>query len=183
MSKVKWSKVSRGDTVVAGGIPWVVEKIKIKGKRAKVTIRNGSRVAESKVDLADKVKLAPSSSAPKKEKPRKPISRKPPAPATGNPWETQEDRIEKKLDQILGAKLIGEGDERGFYVPPPDITTIDTHMLVFHGGIPDVRRDSIIEAHAKQHLLAEAGKIEFAIDHWHTDKRPGSGKKKSKKRK
>lgn len=185
MAKVKWSKVKRGDVVEAGGIAWTVEKIKTKGTHAKVTIRNGSRVAESKVSLADKVKLAPAEAAPSKpSKPKRP-AKKPPAPAHGDPWETQQDRVERKLDEILGAKLVGEGDSRGFYVPVCDVTTIASHLLIFHGGIPEAARgneEAMLVGHLAEHQLALDGRVDLKVNHWHTEKRPTSGKKKSKKK-
>ncbi|QDP45551.1 hypothetical protein SEA_FUZZBUSTER_67 [Microbacterium phage FuzzBuster] len=191
MSKVKWSKVKRGDVVEAGGVAWTVEKIKEKGKRAKVTIRNGSRVAESKVLLADKVKLVP---APADETPRKARAQKPqratatpPKPAHGDPWETRQDRIEKQLEEVLGARLAGESTDtaKGYYVPMPDVTNIASHLLFFHGSIPETARDdegAMLAGHAYLHQLAEAGDVEFAVNHWHTEKRPTTGKKSKKKK-
>jgi len=181
VSKVKWSKVRRGDVVEAGGIAWTIEKIKTKGKGAKVTIRNGSRVAESKVKLADKVKMATAAPVAKQKKAKsKPTA--PPAPATGDPWETQQDRIERKLDEILGARLVGEATdpEAGWYVPPPDVTTIASHLLLFHGGIPEVAHGDeavMLRGHEGEHALALEG-MPLHVNHWHTEKRPTTGKKK-----
>ena len=186
MSKVKWSKISRGDVIDLRGVAWTVEKIKPKGKKAKVTIRSGSRSADAKVLLADKVKL--SSSAPEKPKAKKPqkVSATPPKPAEGDPWETQQDRIERKLNEILGAKLVGEAtdEDAGYYVPMPDVSTIASHLLIFHGGIPETAHGdegAMMTGHQYLHQLAEDGKSDFTINHWHTEKRPTTGKKSKKK--
>lgn len=204
MSKKTWADVSKGDAVELGGREWAVVKIKPKGKKAKVRVEHKGRSAESIVKLADKVKLVARARdrdplrdrdgaqrrwAKKSEQtystggaaaglePGKAKQTKPPAKATGSPWETRADRVEKKLDEILGARLIAETPDAklGYYVPPVDMTTIAAHLSVFHGGIPDAVADDegrMLIAHKAQHDAALRG-VPLAVNHWHTEKRPG----------
>lgn len=178
MSKRKWAKVRRGDVVELGGREWTVEKIKPKGKHLRVDVRSGGHTASSKVDPDEKVRLAGG-------EPKRPRTT-PPKPATGDPWETQQDRIERKLDEILHARLVGEATDTdvGYYVPPVDVTTIASHMAIFHGGIPDAAEGDearMLELHSRAHVATEAGDETLAINHWHTDRRPTTGRKGSKK--
>lgn len=203
MSKKTWADIKKGDAVELGGREWIVAKIKPKGKKATVVVEHKGRKAESTVKLADKVKRTAKAGerdplrdrdgaqrrwAKKSEQtarpnstgglaPGNPKKTKPPAPATGSPWETPSDRIERKLDEILGARLVGEtGDPRaGFYVPPVDIMTIAAHLALFHGGIPDAVADDeakMLAVHRSQHEAALRGSA-LAVNHWHTEKRPG----------
>lgn len=190
MVKKKWAKVRPGEVVELGGREWTVDKIKPKGKRLRVAVRSGSHRAESKVDPADKVKIIDEARSTKPAQRRgkpKPPPTKPPKPAEGDPWETQQDRIERKLGEILGARLVGEatGEDAGYYVPPVDVTTVAAHVAVFHGGIPEKYRENEVALsgwHAREHIAAADGDRLFAINHWHTEKRPTTGKKKGSKR-
>ena len=182
--KRKWSKVSRGDVIDLRGVAWTVEKIKPKGEKAKVAIRSGSRTADAKVRLADKVRIVErrATSAPQKPAKAKPPQRMPPTrpkPAHGDPWETQQDRVERKLDQILGARLVGESTDGGssYYVPPVDVQTIRAHMMVFHGDpARDATEVQLLERHEAEHKASASGAA-LAVAHWHTEKRPTTGKK------
>lgn len=181
--KLKWRKVEPGQTVMLSGREWLVESIKPKGKkRMKVSVRSGAHAATSTVEADEKVRVVERldvRSAPSKK--HKPAPRKLPKPADGDPWETQQDRIEKKLDKILGARLVGEATDvdAGYYVPPVDATTVAAHLAIFHGGIPeDAQGDEqrMIESHARAHML---GADDLAVNHWHTELRPTTkGKKK-----
>lgn len=186
MSKVKWAKVRAGQSVELGGRTWLVEKIKPKGKRGmKVAVRSGARTAESVVDADEKVRVveAPPVKGDAK-RPAKQAAHKPPKPAHGDPWETQQDRIEKKLDKILGARLMGEATDvdAGYYCPMVDETTVAAHLAIFHGGIPEELREKseavMIGEHARAHLAALEHGERFAVHHWHTEKRPTSKKSK-----
>lgn len=190
--KKKWGKVRPGEVVELGGREWTLEKVKPKGKKLRVVVRSGSHRAESKVDPAEKVTIVETPStrstrATSKAKKPKPPPRKPPEPAHGDPWETQQDRIEKQLGQILGARLVGEAtdEDAGYYVPMPDVTSIAGHVVIFHGGIPEKYRDdeaALLGWHEREHAAALEGDRVFTLNHWHTEKRPTTGKKKGKKR-
>lgn len=204
MTKKAWGKVKPGTVVELGGREWTVDKVKPKGSgRVKVTVSRGGHSATDVLKADAKVRIVfdehtqlgatrdrngvqryPDGSKVKpKPKKRKPAPRTPPKPATGDPWETQQDRIEKKLNQILGARLIGEATDvdAGYYVPEMDVTTIAAHMTIFHNGAPDwaVTEDDMLIAHAREHVHAEQGQHDLKINHWHTRQRPTTkGKKK-----
>lgn len=181
MTKKRWSKIRRGDTIVAAGREWTVEKLKPGKRRIAVRIRSGKHVAEQKVDPDEKITLAePKQTKPARERAPKPQPATPPKPAEGDPWETQQDRLERKLDKILGAHLVGEATDvdAGWYVPPVDISTVAAHMAIFHGGIPDVDGGVILDVHGEEHRRALSGERALAVSHWHTEKRPTKAAKK-----
>lgn len=101
---------------------------------------------------------------------------KPPAKANGDPWETQADRVERKLDEILQARLVAiSTDKTGYYVPPVDSSTIAAHLALLHGGIPEACDDDeskMLRAHDAQHAAALKGEGVLEVNHWHTEKRP-----------
>lgn len=172
----KWAKVRRGDLVELAGREWTVEKIEVGKKKAEVSVRSGGRRVSSRVPIDDKVKIVEAKAAPT-PKPKKRIPEEPPKPATGNPWETQQDRIERKLEEILSAKLVGEqtDPDSGYYVPPASLSTVASHMLIFHGGIPDGDEVAMLAEHERQH---EENGVDQATPHWHTELRPKKAKKK-----
>ena len=178
-----WSQVRPGELVELSGRVWTVERVKPKGKVLRVTVRSGPHVAGAKVDPAGKVRIAErpaphrQARAPQRKKPRASATR--PKPAHGDPWETQQDRVERKLDQILGARLVGESTDGGssYYVPPVDVQTIRAHMMVFHGDpARDATEVQLLERHEAEHKASASGAA-LAVAHWHTEKRPTTGKK------
>ncbi|UYL87165.1 hypothetical protein QEH40_gp44 [Microbacterium phage OscarSo] len=201
--KTTWADVRKGDLVELAGREYVVRKIKAGKKKADVKVERKGRTAESTVKLADRVTIVAKGDGSKhgpltdehgtarrwatKKEAREvlgesakleagdPSATKPPAKATGDPWETPHGRIERKLDEILGARLVGESTgPEGYYVPPVNVTTIAAHMAVFHGGIPEACDDEgkMMLAHAAQHDAAKKGESVLAVNHWHTEKRP-----------
>lgn len=200
MSKKKtWADISKGDVVELGGRPWSVVKIKAKGKKAKVIVEHKGREADSIVKLSDPVAIVKPKAGPLYEKvtPRAsaqarwakksetteprglpagdPEKTKPPKKATGGPWETPADRIEEKLDKLLSARLVGEASDEnaGYYVPPVDVSTVASHLALFHGGIPDAAADDegrMLAAHTAQHAAITSAPL--AVNHWHTATRP-----------
>lgn len=198
MSKKKttWADVEKGTTVELGGREYRVVKLKRKrdGKRAAVMVEYRDRHHESVVKLKDRVTIVPLEGkqgeqtrwATKREHDAAmttaTIDRgdaaqtKPPAPTEGGLWDTPETRAEKKLDAILGARLVGEAtDEKaGYYVPPVDVSTVAGHLMIFHGGIPAACEDEagMLAAHEAQHAGAKKGELALAVNHWHTEKRP-----------
>lgn len=188
MSKTKWSKVRAGQSVELGGRTWLVEKIKPKGKRGmKVAVRSGARAAESVVDADEKVRVVEAAPAAER-RPAKKATKKPPKPAHGDPWETQQDRIERKLNEVLGARLVGEATDpdAGYYVPMVDETNVAGHLAIFHGGIPEEMREkdesALVGYHAALHVAAVENGDRFSENHWHTEKRPTTGAKKKGKK-
>lgn len=186
----KWGKVTAGDYVELKGREYEVVKIKPRGKSAKVTVRGGGSVFESKIALDDKVKIvtaplrnksgaqqrwAKPTEAPRDGLPAgDPSITKPPRKAVGEAWETPRDKVERKLDSILGAHLVGEASDEssGYYVPPQDMSTIAAHLALFHGTDPsEYGVDDMLELHDNQHAAALSG-IGLKVNHWHTETRP-----------
>lgn len=199
-----WADVVKGDVVDLGGRGWSVVKIKPKGKKAHVEVRFGKREAASAVRLADRVTIierrgaASVAKSPVMDKrgtqqrwatPREldaalgrglpagngsPV--KPPKKAKGDGWDAKNDAVEKRLADRLTARLVGEAtDEKvGYYVPPVDVTTVASHLALFHGGIPAACEDEgrMLSAHDAQHAEAAKGAARLAVNHWHTEARP-----------
>lgn len=195
MSKTTWADLVKGDAVEMRGRTWTVAKIKHKGKRSKVTLERDGQTASSEVRSKDpvaKVKVkAPklhdtdgaqqrwateSESITAEIGPGDPEQRTPPVKPGKTPWETPADRIESKLDELLAARLVGEGtDAQGYYVPPVDASTVAAHLLTFHGMNPsDFDESAWLTIHDEQHEQSLAGKLDLATVHWHTETRPKS---------
>jgi hypothetical protein len=184
-----WREVAKGDAVMLKGKRYVVTKHKRDGKRINVEVVGGAGKFRTTVKAKAEVKLAPIETKPRErwatKKEAKAALRAVPAgdaEATrpkprgkiGNPWETPADKIERKLDTILGAHLVGESlDEgAGYYVPPVDVTTIAAHVALFHGVDPhEYGVDDLLELHREQHLSALNG-VALHVNHWHTKTRP-----------
>ena len=62
----------------------------------------------------------------------------------------------------------------GYYVPPVNVSTVATHLAIFHGGIPSACDDEgkMLEAHAAQHAAAKRGEGILSTQHWHEARRP-----------
>lgn len=203
MNKKKtWADVTKGDVVELNGREWLVVKIKPKGKKAPVVVEYKGRRSESVVKLADKVKVITrreerdplfddQGRARRWATPREatvsdlvtlptgdPDVVKPPEKAKhGDPWETPSGRIERKLDELLSARLVGVSKDEsvGYYVPPVDVSSVAAHLALFHGGIPEACQDvegAMILAHNAQHAAALKGEGVLAVNHWHTPTRP-----------
>lgn len=203
MTKKTWADVRKLDVVRLGGREWTVAKIKAKGKKATVTVELGRRSASSVVKLSDVVKVtgrakvAPSGVAdagatqqrwakkselaavmdsPKGLPAGDSAATKPPEKATGGVWDRPSDRVEKMLEKMLGATLVGEAKDeaQGYYVPPVDVSTVAAHLALFHGGIPERAEDeaAMLAVHTAQHAAAAKGEGVLAVNHWHTAKRP-----------
>lgn len=101
---------------------------------------------------------------------------KPPKKPGDDVWETPHGRVERLLSESLQARLVAESkDEKaGYYVPPVSISTVASHLVLFHGGIPDaIVNDEamMLTAHDAQHAEALRG-APLAVNHWHTETRP-----------
>lgn len=206
MSKTTWADVKKHDVVELGGREYRVVKIKPKGKKAAVMVETKGRYAESKVKLAERVVIVKKGDGTKRgplhdengqarrwatkkeaklDEPRglpagdSSVTAPPTKAKHGDPWETQADRIEKTLGDLLSAKLVGisTDEDSGYYVPPVNATTIAAHLALFHGGIPAACEDDekrMLAAHESQHAEALRG-APLAVNHWHTPTRPKTG--------
>lgn len=194
MSKPKtWGDAIAGDVVTIGGREWHVDKVKAKGKRAVVTMSEdklGTRKGE--VKLSDTVAIkkrakAVSSNDGTQQRWATPAElddvlsvpsphAEPPAKKKGGLWDRPSDRAEKMLGDLLSAHLVGESVDGGksYYVPPVDVSTIATHLSLFHGvDVTAGDEGAMLETHAKAHAAAEKGDLYLLVDHRHTAKRPG----------
>lgn len=207
MSKTTWADVKKGTVVELNGREWLVTKIKkvaSNPKKAAVKLERRGHASKGEVRLKDRVTIAAKGDGSKrgplfddagtaqrwasKKELREtldgaslpagdPAQTKPPAKAKGSPWDTPADRIEKKLDAILGARLVGVAtdEDAGYYVPRVDSSTVAAHLALFHGGIPEACDDDerkMLKAHDAQHAAALKGEGVLEVNHWHTEKRP-----------
>ena len=202
-TKTTWAKIEKGAVVELNGRPYLVEKIKPGKKTAEVKLSHKGRVSKGEVRLKDPVILSTASPTSKRgplhdgrgeqarwatERELKgamgrglpagdPTKTKPPEKPKGDLWETPVGRIERKLDAILGARLVGEATDEnaGYYVPPVDSSTVAAHLALFHGGIPEACDDDeskMLAAHDAQHAAALKGEGVLQTNHWHSEKRP-----------
>lgn len=112
----------------------------------------------------------------------KSVTRPPAKTRNGDSWETRRDKVEFRLDELLGARLVGEAtDERvGYYIPPADASTVAAHWMVFHEG--DAWQDhgeaELLRMHTIEHELVVDPDVYEApslkVNHWHTKARPNS---------
>lgn len=205
MSKKTWADVRKGDVVELGGQIFDVVKVKPKGKKARVVVARKGREFDSVVKLSEKVTIAKKGDGTKrgplydergqarrwatKKEAREagvaatlpkgdPEQTKPPRKPGPDLWETPANRIERKLDELLSARLIAEtpNEDAGYYVPPIDVSTVAAHLALFHGGIPPACEDegAMLKAHESQHAEAVRG-LPLAVNHWHTATRPKDG--------
>lgn len=205
MSKKTWGDVKKGDVVELGGREWRVDKIKPKGKKAKVRVSMKARTAESTVKLKDRVVIVKKGDGTKRGPlhdengtARRWATRKehdaelgttttlapgdsdivkPPAKPGPDLWETPHGKTERMLGELLSARLVAEtpDESAGYYVPPVNVTTVASHLALFHGGIPDAVADDegrMLAAHEAQHAAALKGEGVLAVNHWHTKTRP-----------
>jgi hypothetical protein len=191
--KTTWGDVKKGDSVELRGHEYRVVKSKRKGKKVRVMVERRGGYVEATLAATERVKIVKPPKLIDKttgaqtrwatEAERKaalgkgdPKRTKPPAPAAGDPWETPAGRIERKLDEILSARLVGEtkDESAGYYVPPVDVSTVASHLAIFHGGIPSAAENEIamLEVHDAQHAEAAKRGLALAVNHWHTERRP-----------
>lgn len=106
----------------------------------------------------------------------KPEVTKPPTRPEGDVWETPHGKVERMLDDLLSARLVAEAkdDAVGYYVPPVDVSTVASHLTLFHGGIPSACEDegAMMRAHEAQHAAAAKSEGILATNHWHSERRP-----------
>lgn len=196
-----WADVEEGDDVELNGRTWTVVKIKEKGKRAKVTVERKGVRASSEVRLKDAVRIvgrtplfdgdgranrwatdaearkAEAESAPARLEAGDPSVTKAPAKPKGGEWDKPVGKAEKAVTSLLGARLVGEATDpnRGYYVPPVNVTTVAAHLALFHGGIPSACDDDegkMLAAHDAQHAAAKRGEGILSVNHWHEARRP-----------
>lgn len=101
-----------------------------------------------------------------------------PAVTRGPKWDAPAtDPAGHAVETILGAQLVAETPDEtaGYFVPPPDVTTIRAHLTVFHGmpgNEQPVDEARCLEVHRAQH---DDEGTPLAVNHWHAKRRPGAG--------
>ena len=182
-----WSDVGVGDRVVMKGREYTVTKAKPKGKKVKVRLSGPGGTFDGVVRSGDDVQLPALHDgggrttrwATKAEEVRPmqagdPDLAAPPRKPGADPWMSRRDRVEERLDDMLGAHLVGEATDegQGYYVPPVDVSTVDAHLMLFHGLAPsDWGADADrVALHERAH--ADAANMPPKVTHWHTATRP-----------
>lgn len=181
-----WAGVGKGDAVMLKGKRYVITKHKRDGKRIAVTVVGGAGKFATVVKAKAEVELAAEreprwatkgeAKAALKGMPKgdATVTKPEPRGKIGDPWETPRDRVERKLDKLLGAHLVGEATDEsaGYYVPPVDVTTVAAHVALFHGVDPsEYGIDDLLELHTNGHAAALKGAA-LHVNHWHTKTRP-----------
>lgn len=194
-----WADVTKGDRIELRGREYTVAKVKTKGKRTAVTVVGSAGKFEAEVKTKDTVTMLAAHDKRRDKagwyKPTKaeraaaeveaaglpagnPTVTKPPTKAKdGDPWESRRGKVERLLEDVLGAHLVGESNDEdaGYYVPPQGIDTIAGHLVLFHGvDVSMFGIDDLLELHENQHEAAKAGHA-LKVNHWHTKTRPGAG--------
>lgn len=112
----RWADIRKGDVVELQGKPWKVTKTKLKdARRVKVTVERDGETFSANVQLKAQVT--------KIEK------------AATKPWSEPDTPAEKVVEEVLGATLeaVKPGLDEAYIVPLVDVSTIASHMLIFHG--------------------------------------------------
>lgn len=199
--KSTWADVKKHDVVEMSGRDYRVVKIKAGKKKAEVMVEYKGRYISSKVKLVDRVKISKDNGGSKKGplydaegNARRWATKReaaevgvglpagdssqtaPPAKAGKDPWTDPKPGVETMLGDLLNARLVAEtpDEEAGYYIPPVNVSTVASHLMLFHGGIPDaVLEDEgrMLGAHEAQHAEALKGSP-LAVNHWHTPTRP-----------
>lgn len=204
MSKSTWADVKKHDVVELAGREYRVVKVKPKGKKAAVMVEHKGRYFDSVEKLKDRVTIVTKNGgskkgpltdehgnarrwATKKEAeevlgkggatiPRGDPSATKPGKIGKDPWTDPKPGVETMLGDLLNARLVAESKDeaQGYYVPPVDVSTVASHLALFHGGIPEHmdNEGSMLIMHEAQHAEAKKTGAPLAVNHWHTETRP-----------
>lgn len=198
---VAWRDVEAGSVVRLKGGDWRVERVKVKGKTARVKVSGNLGTFEREVKAKSLVEIVDGHAAGGPLRDERGAQRRwatddeaatqgppslglpggrhgaKPSPETskGPKWdEPATDPAGRAVESVLGARLIAETPDEpaGYFVPPPDVTTIRAHLAIFH-GIPAHEQPAdegqCLAAHRIEH---DEGRP-LAVNHWHTKRRPG----------
>jgi hypothetical protein len=103
----------------------------------------------------------------------------PPEAPGDDAWTTPRGKAEKVFERVLGARLVGEATDvdKGYYVPPVDVTTVASHMALFHPNAYDAMKDepTMLRSHTELHKAVDKGEMRLDLNHWHTETRPKVG--------
>lgn len=186
-----WADVEKGDRVRMGGKVFEVVEAKRRGKKVDVALAGHGGRFESTVKAKVGVEVVPlhdksgrqtrwAKPAEEREAARPLLSPGDPrvrtAPkADGPKWaKPLDDEIADLVRTHLGGELIAEAVDtgEGYFVPPVDETTVQAHLVLFHGRehLPSSEASALAE-HDEEHRAAVAGTAILSINHWHTERR------------
>lgn len=154
---VRWQDVNAGDAVELQGKKWIVKKCeRTADHKIAVTVERKGKTFSAE--------LGPKDQALRFEQ------------IPTKPWSEPDTPAEAIVEEVLGASLeavkLSEGEV--WIVPPVDITTIASHMLIYHGieGV-DVRVvGGWEEAKAQHHADHEQSIDDLHVPHRHEAGRP-----------
>ncbi len=162
-----YAKLDEGDVIKVGGEKYTVAEVKLRGVDVKLTVERKGSSRTVKVPASGKVKRVGRAELHDATGAQQRWATPAEAQLSDSPWETQADRIEQRLEKLLGATLVGQSVDGGetYAVPHVDVTTVAAHLLVFHDVDPSQYADeqAMLEAHAT---------APDKIPHTHTDIRP-----------
>ena len=167
----KWRDVTPGATVLLKGNEWRVEKIKLKGKVVKVTVKGTAGEFTRELDAKGKVELVAAGWATKAQadaadrlQARSEATHKPPRLPKAKMAEAKRElakeppAAERTVRKYLDAKLLAVEVDGVYVMPHPNPSTIAAHLLAFHG----VTATGATLAEAKQ--LARTHSPESAVE-------------------
>lgn len=185
-----WGEVNKGDRVQLGARVLLVEKAKRKGKRVRIVVHDKLGRFDREVKAKDAVTILAlnklgdgavgadslhdrhgaqqrwaNEGERKNDEPKQ-------GPRHGSLWDRPADKIERTLEQVLGAKLVDESIDGGrtYAVPPVDYSTVAAHLLIMHGTVLDPATDaaSMVQHHTDHHNSS----TDFKVPHYHSETRP-----------
>lgn len=185
----RWKDVPVGSTVLLRGKRWTLVSLEKAEDGLAVVVKSKGQTARTTVGKKDEVELVAFSTKirveeaveARREKKKKRLGEKLTKPTfevepsgwTGTP---RGDAPEKAIRAILGAELVGVqlGDDEAYTVPLIDVSTLSSHLFLFHGiGPVDVLKEGgfadALAIHSAEH---EAGHAEPKIPHFHDADRP-----------
>lgn len=199
---VAWRDVEAGSVVRLKGGDWRVDRVKVKGKRARVRVSGPAGTFERELKAKDRVELVMRATDPGPLRDERGAQRRwatdeeakrdappslglpggrhgaKPRPETGKGprWDTPAtDPAGRAVESILGARLVAETPDEpaGYFVPPVDVTTVRAHLLTFH-GMPG-HEQPLDEARALEvhRRMHDDGEL-APVNHWHSKRRPGA---------
>lgn len=196
---VAWRDVEAGSLVRLRGGDWRVERVKVKGKAARVRVSGPAGTFERELKAKDRVELIDGHAeggplrdergAQRRWATRDELVREAPGVLKGTRWdEPQADPAGAAVEGILGARLVAETPDEaaGYFVPVVDVTNVRTHLWLFHGIRPleqPADEGRALEVHKIEHDRIESESLtEAEIDelvarfrnHWHSKRRPGA---------
>ncbi len=187
---VAWRDIEAGSLVELKGKPWHVDRVKVKGKAAHVTVTSAAGTFTRELKAAALVELVDGHAeggplhdargAQRRWATEAEAAAVTPAPrpevGKGPRWDAPAtDPAGVAVESILGARLVAETPDEaaGYFVPLLDVTTVRAHLTIYHGVAAHEQpadEARCLEAHRAAHESGEA----LVVNHWHSKRRPGA---------